>query len=67
MSNKPISMKDLIDVKFKLVSEDDKDRKSLIAKTERYVCAVSNDILSNSIQTVVLRTSYDLFMLCLFV
>ncbi len=57
MSNKPISMKDLIDVKFKLLADKDNDKKSLIARTERYVCAVTNDVLGNSIQTVVLRTS----------
>lgn len=58
MSQRPISMKDLIEVKFKRVAETESlDRKSLIAKTERYVCAVTNDVLSNSIQTVVLRTS----------
>ncbi|CAF0731196.1 unnamed protein product [Brachionus calyciflorus] len=56
MSGKPISMKDLIDVKFKLLDENEK-RAKLISKTERYVCPVSNDILSNSIQCVVLRTS----------
>lgn len=53
-------MKDLIDVKFKLLDEKE-DKAKLIAKTERYVCAVTNDILSNSIQCVVLRTSYFYF------
>lgn len=57
MSKNPIAMKDLIEVKFKLLSDSENDKKSLIARTERYVCAVSNDVLSNSIQTVVLRTS----------
>lgn len=56
MSGKPISMKDLIDVKFKFLDENE-DKSKLIAKTERYVCPVSNDILSNSLQSVVLRTS----------
>jgi nitric oxide synthase-interacting protein len=57
MSKNPIAMKDLIEVKFKLLSDSENDKKSLITRTERYVCAVSNDVLSNSIQTVVLRTS----------
>lgn len=58
MSNKPISMKDLIEVKFKRIAESESlDRKSLITRTERYICAVSNDVLGNSIQSVVLRTS----------
>jgi nitric oxide synthase-interacting protein len=57
MSNTPISMKDLIDVKFKFMKDKETEDKALIAKTERYVCAVSNDILGNSIQSVVLRTS----------
>ena len=55
MSNKPITMRDLFDVKFKLM--DEKDTKALIARSERYVCPVSNDILNNSVPCVVLRTS----------
>ena len=57
MSNKPISMKDLIEVKFKLLEDKDSKAKALIVKNERYVCPVSNDILSNSVPCVVLRTS----------
>lgn len=56
MSGKPISMKDLIDVKFKLLDEK-MDKCKLVAKSERYVCPVSNDILGNSVQSVVLKTS----------
>jgi nitric oxide synthase-interacting protein len=56
MSGKPIALRDLIDVHFKLI--DDKDNKSLISKTERYVCAVSNDILNNSTTCFVLKPSY---------
>ena len=58
MSGKPISMKDLIDVKFKKVDEND-SRTSLITKSDRYMCSVTNDVLSNSIPCAVLRTSYD--------
>ncbi len=57
MSNKPISMKDLVDVKFKLFEEKDEPKKSLVAKTDRYVCALTNDILNNSVPCVVLKTS----------
>jgi nitric oxide synthase-interacting protein len=55
MSGKPISIKDLITVNFKLVNE--KDSKSLISKEVRYVCAVTNDVLTNAQQCVVLRPS----------
>ena len=57
MSGNPISMKDLTDVKFKVFEDKDVEKKSLIARSERYVCPVSNDILNNSIQCVVLKTS----------
>jgi nitric oxide synthase-interacting protein len=56
MSNKPLSMKDLFEVKFKIF-ENKEETKALIAREERYVCAVTNDILRNSEQTVVLKTS----------
>lgn len=55
MSGKPIALKDLIEVKFKLL--DEKDDKSLIAKSERYVCAVTNDLLTNAVSCVVLKPS----------
>jgi nitric oxide synthase-interacting protein len=56
MSGRPISMKDLTDVKFKLLVDKD-DKRSLIAKTDRYVCAVTNDTLNNAVPCCVLRTS----------
>jgi nitric oxide synthase-interacting protein len=55
MSGNPIALKDLITVKFKLM--DEKDTSSLISKKERYICAVSDDILNNSTQCVVLKPS----------
>ena len=55
MSGNPIALKDLITVKFKLM--DEKDKSSLISRTERYICAVSDDILTNSTQCVVLKPS----------
>ena len=56
MSSKPIGMKDLIDVKFKLI-EDKDDKRSLITRENRYVCEISNDVLGNSVPSCVLRTS----------
>jgi nitric oxide synthase-interacting protein len=56
MSNKPIGMKDLIDIKFKLL-EDKDDKRSLITKSDRYVCPVTNDIINNFVPACVLRTS----------
>lgn len=55
MSGKQIRLKDLLDVHFTPIKDGDK--RSLITKDARYVCAVTNDVLSNSVQSVVLRTS----------
>jgi len=54
MSGKPLKVKDLIDVKFTEVKDPD-DKKSLIVKENRYMCAVTHDILSNSVPCAVLR------------
>lgn len=58
ISNKPLKAKDLIDVKFTLV-KDASDKKSLIAKENRYMCAVTHDILNNSVPCAVLKTTGD--------
>lgn len=55
MSSKPLRYKDLISIKFTPIN--DRDSRSLITKDARYVCAVSNDILGNSVPCVALRTS----------
>lgn len=55
MSNKPIKLKDLFDIKFTEIKDGSK--KSLIAKEARYVCAVTNDVLGNSVPCAVLKTS----------
>jgi nitric oxide synthase-interacting protein len=55
MTGKPLKVKDLIPVHFTLAKDGDK--RSLIAKDVRYVCAVTNDVLSNSVPCAVLRTS----------
>lgn len=57
VSQKPIKAKDLIDVKFTLVN-DPHDKKSLIVKDNRYMCAVTHDVLSNSVPCAVLRPTY---------
>lgn len=54
VSQMPLRAKDLIDVKFTLVHDPD-DKKSLIVKENRYMCAVTHDILSNSVPCAVLR------------
>lgn len=56
MSEKPIKLKDLIDVKFTPINDRD-SKTALISKQARYVCAVTNDVLGNSIPCAVLRTS----------
>lgn len=57
ISGKPISMKDLIDVKFKLANDVDPKKRPLVAVRDRYVCAVTGDVLGNSVPCAVLRSS----------
>jgi nitric oxide synthase-interacting protein len=57
ISGKPITMKDLIDVKFKLANNVDPNKRPLVAVRDRYVCAVTGDLLGNSVPCAVLRTS----------
>nr|ACO10252.1 Nitric oxide synthase-interacting protein [Caligus rogercresseyi] len=56
MSRSPLRLKDLVDVKFKLLNPDEKH---LISKTDRYVCAVTGDVLHNSSPCAVLKTTGD--------
>ncbi|XP_045175172.1 nitric oxide synthase-interacting protein-like [Mercenaria mercenaria] len=56
MSGKPIKLKDLIDVHFTDIKDRD-SKTALINKQARYVCAVTNDVLGNSVPAAVLRTS----------
>ncbi|KAF6032780.1 NOSIP [Bugula neritina] len=59
MSGKALRMKDLIDVNFTLVKDPD-DKRSLIVKDdERYMCAVTKDLLNNSVPCAVLRDTGD--------
>ena len=57
ISGKPITMRDLIDVKFKLANDVDPNKRPLVAVKDRYVCAVTGDLLGNSVPCAVLRTS----------
>jgi len=60
MSGKPLKMKDLIDVKFHLIKPDDKEvKKSIIAREERYKCAVTHDVLNNATPVAVLKPTGD--------
>ncbi|XP_070392472.1 nitric oxide synthase-interacting protein [Dermacentor albipictus] len=56
MSGKPIRAKDLIPVKFTPVVDPD-EKAPLITRKARYMCAVTHDILGNSVPVAALRTS----------
>ncbi|KAI0228997.1 Nitric oxide synthase-interacting protein [Lamellibrachia satsuma] len=56
MSGRSLKMKDLMDVTFTPIKDGD-SKKAVIVKGARYVCAVTNDILGNSVPCAVLRTS----------
>lgn len=53
VSGRPLKVKDLIDVKFTPIKDGDK--KSVHIKENRYMCAVTHDILSNSVPCAVLK------------
>lgn len=61
VSGKPLKVKDLVDVKFAPVKEDGK--KSIHTQENRYMCAVTHDILSNSVPCAVLRPTGDVVTL----
>ncbi|CAH0396985.1 unnamed protein product [Chilo suppressalis] len=56
ISGKALKMKDLIEVNWTLVNDPD-DKKSLIAKENRYMCPVTHDILSNAVPCAVIKTT----------
>ncbi|XP_018570126.1 nitric oxide synthase-interacting protein homolog [Anoplophora glabripennis] len=58
ISQRPLKVKDLIDVKFTPVNDPD-DKKSIHVRENRYMCAVTHDILSNSVPCAVLRPTGD--------
>ncbi|PFX17835.1 nitric oxide synthase-interacting protein-like [Stylophora pistillata] len=55
MSGKPLRIKDLIAVK--LTPIDDGDDRPMVAKSERYKCAVTHDALGNSVPCAVLKNT----------
>jgi nitric oxide synthase-interacting protein len=63
VSGKPLKVKDLIDVKFKPYIDQQDNKKALITKENRYVCAVTHDILSNSVPCAVLKPTGDVVTL----
>ncbi|CAN8004216.1 unnamed protein product [Ixodes pacificus] len=56
MSGHPIKAKDLFPIKFTPVVDPD-DKASLITKKARFMCAVTHDILGNSVPCAALKTS----------
>ncbi|XP_017032093.1 nitric oxide synthase-interacting protein homolog [Drosophila kikkawai] len=59
VSQQPLRVKDLIEVKFTPIKEDGKGQRSLITKEARYMCPITHDVLSNSVPCAVLRTTGD--------
>jgi len=58
MSGEVLKMKDMVSVKFTEVKDPD-DKKTLINKTNRYMCPVTHDILGNNIPVAVIKTTGD--------
>lgn len=58
VSGQVLKAKDLITVKFTPINDPD-CKKSLILKENRYMCPVTHDILSNSIEIAVIKTTGD--------
>jgi nitric oxide synthase-interacting protein len=56
MSGKPLKLKDLIPIKFIPINDPD-DSKCLITKQNRYMCAVTHDVLNNTTPCAMLKTS----------
>ncbi|XP_041634543.1 nitric oxide synthase-interacting protein isoform X2 [Cheilinus undulatus] len=56
MSGRPIKMNDLITVRFTPL-DSSLDRVALLTRQDRYVCAVTRDVLGNSVPCAVLRPS----------
>lgn len=56
MSGRPIKMNDLINVRFTPL-DPSLDRVALLTRQDRYVCAVTRDVLGNSVPCSVLRSS----------
>lgn len=59
ISGNVLKVKDLIEVKFTPINDPSESNKSLIAKENRYMCAVTKDVLTNAQNLAVLRTTGD--------
>lgn len=57
ISQKPLRIKDLIDIKFTPLKDGD-SKKSLIVKEARYMCPITHDVLSNAVPCAVLTPTY---------
>ncbi|KAJ8976460.1 hypothetical protein NQ317_012838 [Molorchus minor] len=62
ISQKPLKVKDLVDVKFTFV-KDPSDKTSIHTRENRYMCAVTHDILNNSVPCAVLKSTGDVVTL----
>lgn len=56
MGGNALKAKDLIPIKFTEFNNPD-EKRALIARKDRYMCAVTHDMLGNSVPVAVLRTS----------
>ncbi|XP_029293031.1 nitric oxide synthase-interacting protein [Cottoperca gobio] len=56
MSGRPIKMNELVTVRFTRL-DSSLDRVALLTRQDRYVCAVTRDVLGNSVPCAVLRPS----------
>ena len=56
MSGKPLKIKDLVTVKLTPIDDKD-DGRPMVAKSERYKCAVTHDALGNSVPCAVLKNT----------
>ena len=58
MSGKSLKLRNLVAVKFTLAPEEE-GSKSLISRSERYICPVTRDTLGNTVPCAVLRPTGD--------
>ncbi|XP_014676718.1 PREDICTED: nitric oxide synthase-interacting protein-like [Priapulus caudatus] len=56
MTGKPLKLSSLAPVKFTLINDPD-EKRSLITREAAYMCAVTHDVLGNSVPCAVLRPS----------
>lgn len=59
LSGNPLKFKDMLPVKF-MPSDDEKNHSKIVAKSTRYICPISRDVLTNTTKCAYLKTSYFL-------